>query len=134
MYLTHTFTKRYSPLCFTFLTNYDVINRKLQCYLTYSIVRKQENWERNSTMETAILWHFKLWKNNWFWIWNFAKNIFAKNLWSLVLFFDENVITVWVGTKLVFEIGFFHEIFFEYSNSTILGRAEIKWPVFYRAW
>ena len=38
----------------TFLTNYDVTNRKLQPIETYSIERKQTKWERKSPMETTL--------------------------------------------------------------------------------
>ena len=37
----------------TFLTNYDVTNRKLKPTKTYSIVRKQTKWERNIATETT---------------------------------------------------------------------------------
>ena len=37
----------------TFLTNYDITNKKHYIDLIYSIVRKQTIWEPNKSMETT---------------------------------------------------------------------------------
>ena len=47
--------KKLSISIASFLTNYDVTNRKLQYDLIYSSVRKRTIWERNNPMETTIL-------------------------------------------------------------------------------
>ena len=46
----------------TFLTNYDVTNRKLKYVVTYSIARKQTEWERHIPMEATILNGKDFWK------------------------------------------------------------------------
>ena len=56
-----------------FLTNYDITNRKFQFNLTYSIVQKRTNWEKNNAMETtettkclmdiAVIWQFSFIKS-----------------------------------------------------------------------
>ena len=45
-------TSSYNLMDGTFLTNYDVTNRKLKDDLTYTIVQKWTIWEQNNLLET----------------------------------------------------------------------------------
>ena len=41
-----------------FLNTYDIIDRKLKLFVTYSTVGKREKWEENTIVETTIFWGF----------------------------------------------------------------------------
>ena len=74
----------------TFLTYYDVTNRKLKYVLTSSIVQKLTKWERNTPMET---------KNN---LWG----VFFEDI-KLVLLSDPIVIVLTNKKVFLIEIQFF---------------------------
>ena len=49
----------------TFLTNYDVKDRKLHCTSIYSTVRKRTMWEQNNSMETTIIGSLVTFRHIW---------------------------------------------------------------------